>query len=378
MAMAALSQSSPALTASMDVPHTKNTAPVLEFRCLFTPDLRRKQKRWQDGRLKFHTFNKRVMVYDDRSNFVGDTHWRRDYDFDEGEELELERGGILVEVGECIGKRDQDLTELVDKRVKEREERVAARNATSPMRPQALFNGPQTPAGSTLLRPKSLNAVLGNPTGHYGKAVMSNQSPFEQRQQAIRDDNENERPAKRRKQEKTPPSKSGYAQNLMGTKLTLASSKPPSTATIRYEPLRPSIQRTPAPTIDLTGDEDGHSVAEKSRTTMSREERSGPKPKRQRPNKSPPVRSGYAGSLTGASLSLNRPERYSSKQSASGLGPATKRFKVHQTQDTGSSSTVEPDSLMEDESFWERPMSKTSKLNQPKEPHRRQSIQCQF
>lgn len=116
--MTAFFSGSAAVTASMNVPHTQNTAPVLEFRCLFTQDLRRKQKRWQDGRLKFHTFNKRIMVYDDRSNFVGDTHWREDSDFAEGEELELERSGTLVEVGECVGRRDQDLTELVDKRVK--------------------------------------------------------------------------------------------------------------------------------------------------------------------------------------------------------------------------------------------------------------------
>jgi len=46
---------------------TQNTAPVLEFQCLFTFDLRRKQKRWQDGFLRFHTFNKRIMVYDSPS-----------------------------------------------------------------------------------------------------------------------------------------------------------------------------------------------------------------------------------------------------------------------------------------------------------------------
>ena len=66
------------------------------------------------------------MVYDERSNFVGDTHWREDTTFDEGEELELERGGIMVEVGECVGTREQDLSELVDKRVKEREGKIEA------------------------------------------------------------------------------------------------------------------------------------------------------------------------------------------------------------------------------------------------------------
>ncbi|KAJ0296132.1 hypothetical protein COL516b_011884 [Colletotrichum fioriniae] len=94
-------------------------APVLEHLCLFTHDLKRKQKRWQDGRLKFHTFNKRIMVYDERGNFIGDMHWREDFDFGEGEEFNLERGAVIVQVAECIGSKDQDLTELLDKRAKE-------------------------------------------------------------------------------------------------------------------------------------------------------------------------------------------------------------------------------------------------------------------
>ena len=143
---------------------------------------------------QFHTFNKRVMVYDERSNFVGDTHWRKDLDFDEGEELQLERGGILVEVRECVGRRDQDISE--NKRAKERLERVAAKNSGSPLRLQASVNKPQTPA-ETALRQKSLNDVLGKPTGHYGKAVVQNLSPFEQRQQSNRDERDSGRPAKK-------------------------------------------------------------------------------------------------------------------------------------------------------------------------------------
>jgi hypothetical protein len=320
----------------MDVPHTQNTAPVLEFRCLFTSDLRRKQKRWQDGRLKFHTFNKRIMVYDDRSNFVGDTHWRKDYEFEEGEELELERGGIMVEVSECIGKRDQDLTELVDKRVKDRKERVAAKNAATPMRPRASASTPQTPAASALLRPKSLNAVLGNPSGHYGKAVIPQKSPFEQRQQARRDENEVERPAKRRKQDDSPPSKHGYAQTLMGTRLNLSSSRPPSTASIRYEPLRATIQRPSAATIDLTDDGE---ISDQPRTAIPRDAKHVAKPQKQRPMKSP-ARSGYASNLTGASLNLSGFESLPSKRSNSGLGLGICNPRKCSTLEKGSSSTV--------------------------------------
>ncbi|KKY38909.1 hypothetical protein UCDDA912_g01044 [Diaporthe ampelina] len=100
-----------------------STATVLEFRCLFTHDLRRKQKRWQDGRLKYHYFNARVMVYDERGNSVGDMHWHGDYDFGEGEEVQLERGGVIVQVEELVERRETDLSELVDKRLQEKQQR---------------------------------------------------------------------------------------------------------------------------------------------------------------------------------------------------------------------------------------------------------------
>ncbi|TQN71406.1 Protein ZGRF1 [Colletotrichum shisoi] len=106
-------------------------APVLEYICLFTHDLKRKQKRWQDGRLKFHTFNKRIMVYDEKGNFIGDMHWREDMDFGEGEELNLERGAVIVQVAECVGSKDQDLTALLDKRARELEQRHARSSAAA-------------------------------------------------------------------------------------------------------------------------------------------------------------------------------------------------------------------------------------------------------
>lgn len=258
--MMASSYGSPAVTASMDVPQTQNTAPVLEFRCLFTTDLRRKQKRWQDGRLKFHTFNRRIMAYDERSNLLGDAHWREDYEFGEGEEVELERGGIRVEVGECIGKRDQDLTDLVNKRFREKEERAAVRaaTATSLRSNQPLMPNRDSPTSHLQL--KSLNSMLG-PTGHHGRALLSGLSPYQDRQRFAASRNEqgeNEPPAKRRKPN-SPPSKAGYAQNLMGTALNLGSARPPSSATIRYEPLKLTQNPKPAP-IDLTGDDDQDKV----------------------------------------------------------------------------------------------------------------------
>ncbi|KAK0723666.1 hypothetical protein B0T21DRAFT_316172, partial [Apiosordaria backusii] len=200
-----------------------SSAPVLEFLCLFTHDLQRKQKRWQDGRLKYHTFNKRVMVYDDRGNSVGDMHWQRDWEFDEGEEIKLDRGGVIVQVQECVGRQNQDLTELLDKRAKEKEERQSRTAAR--MAPAAF--GLHTPALSSRVYPaqlvgpgshhRRLDQVL-TPTGHHGRAVVPTESPFEQRQrdQETPDDKKEAPSSKRRKYDDTPPSKLGYAQSLFG------------------------------------------------------------------------------------------------------------------------------------------------------------------
>ncbi|KAI1630824.1 hypothetical protein F4809DRAFT_635146 [Biscogniauxia mediterranea] len=218
-----------------------STAPVLEFVCLFTNDLRRKQKRWQDGRLKYHTFNKRVMVYDERGNFVGDTHWCEDYDFGEGEELQLERGSSIVQVAECVGSRDQDLSELVDKRAQERVKRQSA--ALARRAPTVESATPQAATPHFQLQQRPLHNVIGTPTGHHGRAVIPIESPFEERQRQIASPlHDGSRPAKRRKRELSPPSKSGYAQSLFGATLTL-SGRPLSSAPIRHQPSKVSHVR---------------------------------------------------------------------------------------------------------------------------------------
>ncbi|RFU79648.1 duf2439 domain protein [Trichoderma arundinaceum] len=109
------------------------SAPILEFICLYTHDLRRKQKRWQDGKLKFHTFNKKVMVYNDGGSFVGDGHWQGAVEeFAEGLEMNLDRGMAIIQVQECIGSKEQDLGEVLGKRAREVEERRANAAARAP------------------------------------------------------------------------------------------------------------------------------------------------------------------------------------------------------------------------------------------------------
>ncbi|CAN8100022.1 unnamed protein product [Discula destructiva] len=234
------------------------SAAVLEFICLFTHDLKRKQKRWQDGRLKYHTFNKRVMVYDDRGNFVGDMHWRHDWELDEGEEVQLERGGVIVQVQELSSRREQDLSELLDKRAKEKETRQMQAVSRSPV-PNALPRPPVRPVVTRSVVPplrlqqhRPLHQVIGTPTGHHGRATVSKESPFQQRQQAT--ESPDERAAKRRKHNEPPPSKSGYASALFGQALTLSatpmSSLPiASRRTIRQRDPSPEVEETTMPAV---------------------------------------------------------------------------------------------------------------------------------
>lgn len=166
-------------TPSLTVAPTQNTAPVFEFRCLYTHDLRKKKKIWHDGSLRFHTFNRRVMVYDDSKNYIGDAHWRETGDFQEGEELKLDKG-VMVEVGEQIGQTETDLAPIIlDKRRPE----TASSPPRIPITSNTYSSLQRPPASISQVRPKSLAAVLGASQGPIGRARFSIRSPFEQRQE---------------------------------------------------------------------------------------------------------------------------------------------------------------------------------------------------
>lgn len=225
-----------------------SSAAVLEFICLFTHDLRRKQKRWEDGRLKFHSFNNRVMVYDDRGGFVGDMHWRRDYAFGEGEEIELERGGIIVQVQDLVRRTEQDLSEMIDKRAKEKEQRqlqavARARGPTSVLPPSMPR---PVPSDHFQLRHRPLHRLIGTPSGHHGKALIPQESPYESRQQNA--ETPDDRAAKRRKYDDERYSKKGHAQALFGQTLTL-SATPVSSMPARHQPRK-------EPSSDVSVDND--------------------------------------------------------------------------------------------------------------------------
>lgn len=221
-----------------------SSATVYDFRCLFTHDLRRKQKRWQDGKLKYHSFNKKVMVYDDRGHFVGDGHWDQDGDLAPGEEFNLDRGMAIVQVDECIGEKQQDLTELLDKRAREVEKRrqIAAAK-TRPTPRSSAARGAQPPAQRPHL---SLSSIVQSP-GRLGRAVIPTHSPFEARQQKLHHSTAPTgdsqptvaaRPPPARRRSPSPPSKNGFARSLFGATLSLSAGPDPELMAARARALR--------------------------------------------------------------------------------------------------------------------------------------------
>ncbi|EOA83095.1 hypothetical protein ACJQWK_00582 [Exserohilum turcicum] len=178
--MTAPLRNTPHASAIAAIAAEQTSAPVAEFRCLFTHDIRRKQKRWHDGFLKFHSFNSRVMVYDQARNFLGDTYYKDADELHEGDELNL-NNGVLVEVSEPIGITHTDLTAVLSKKTRDQPPAPPASSATNPLRPfqcpsSVAPNKAQKPASQ--LRHKSLNALLGTPKGPIGKAQPI-KSPYE-------------------------------------------------------------------------------------------------------------------------------------------------------------------------------------------------------
>jgi hypothetical protein len=161
-------------TPNLTIAATQNTAPVYEFHCLYSHDLRKKKKLWHDGSLRYHTFNKRVMVYDESKNYIGDSHWREADELQEGAELKLDKG-VLVDVGDRIGETQTDLAPLLEKRRPEN----ASSPQRAPLRPIPLAATSRIAPGNPQARPKSLSDVLGISQGPIGRARFPAQSPFE-------------------------------------------------------------------------------------------------------------------------------------------------------------------------------------------------------
>lgn len=169
---------------------TRTTAPVVKYICLFTPDLKRKHKRWQDGRLEFHTFNRRVMVYDEGGNVIGDAHRTKSHDVEEGDEFHLDRGNVIVQVAERVGQRVQDITDIFARKPKPQDGNPTSTPAgiTTPRARPSIPN--------SQMRHLPLQSLLSTPGHQIGRAVIPSTSPFERRNQTP---NAADHPSKRRK-----------------------------------------------------------------------------------------------------------------------------------------------------------------------------------
>lgn len=220
------------------------SAAVLRHACLFSSDLKRKQKRWQDGHLSYHTFNKRIVVHDERGNLIGSAHWRQDYEFGDGEELQLEQGCVIVQVAECIGKGEQDLTELIDKRIMEKEARHAKRQSTT------NSSAGEESGAIVYVRHRPLTSILPSATprpSHIPRAPAASR-PLLSRvppPQNVELDG-SPRPAKRQRRDSPPPSKSGYARSLFGATLTLSATPISTPRAAPSEPLNDVTNHLPS------------------------------------------------------------------------------------------------------------------------------------
>ncbi|TID15265.1 hypothetical protein E2P81_ATG08330 [Venturia nashicola] len=179
---------------SARVPPSPNTASVHEHRCLYSHDIRRKSKRWQDGFVKFHAFNKRVMVYDEARNFLGDTHWKEQGELQAEDEVTLDIG-VLVQVGEILATSQTNLAPLFERERKKLDDGEVEGNGDR----NRNWNGLSTAARTTLggrtnaaakvfKKHMSLNALLGTPKGAIGRSTVPAKSPYEIKN----DNNENE------------------------------------------------------------------------------------------------------------------------------------------------------------------------------------------
>ncbi|KAK1082907.1 hypothetical protein LTR33_003593 [Friedmanniomyces endolithicus] len=237
-------------TPSLSIPQTQNTAPVLEFNCLYTHDLRRKAKRWQDGFLRYHTFNRRIMVYDVPRNFVGDVHWTAGEALQDGDEVMLEKDGVMVQVSEAVGRTETDLTGLLNSRKKVGSERGSWPPARGPQTPAARTVNASMARLPTQLKHRSLNALLGTPKGPIVKAAMS-KSPFELRHDELENHGwEGGRPPKRQRVD-GPPAKNinqPTFQPLLARTADVPTKK-------RRAPLPPAQQPQPKEIIELREDE---------------------------------------------------------------------------------------------------------------------------
>ena len=139
--------------------------------------------------------------------------------------MELERG-VLVEVGELLGKQDQDFGEILQSvqgaAKSARQASIAPeRGAASGATPAPAAGRYATPAPASRQMPimssgpaRPLSALLGTPSGHHGRALMPTTSPFEDRRSRLASKTP-EPAAKRRKVHNAPGEQPSWARTSL-------------------------------------------------------------------------------------------------------------------------------------------------------------------
>ncbi|RVD84740.1 uncharacterized protein DFL_006466 [Arthrobotrys flagrans] len=149
------------------IPLTSHSAPIDEYIVLWTADKYKKLKKWHDGYLRYHTFNKRLMVYDHLMNKVCDKFLPEPEQMDVGDELIFD--SHLVTIEDIKGRQAQDLRPLFEKTVDRRRERGST---ATPVRTAGNPGSSRQSPTPTLLR-----SIQSRPSTGHGRPVYPSPAP---------------------------------------------------------------------------------------------------------------------------------------------------------------------------------------------------------
>ncbi|KAK1086272.1 hypothetical protein LTR48_003744 [Friedmanniomyces endolithicus] len=190
------------------------------------------------------------MVYDVPRNLVGDVHWTAGEALQDGDEVMLEKDGVMVQVSEAVGRTETDLTGLLNSRKNVGSERGSSPPARGPQTPAARTVNARMARPPTQLKHRSLNALLGTPKDPIGKAAMS-KSPFELRHEELENHGwEGGRPPKRQRMDR-PPARDISEPSIQPARPLKADTAPKRTRA----PLSPAQQPQAQEVIALREDE---------------------------------------------------------------------------------------------------------------------------
>lgn len=115
----------------------RSVARVDRFKCLWTANKHQVRKRWHDGILHFHTFNLRIMLYDEANVLIDDLFILKQH-IVSGDEIEF--NGHLVIVEDALDAIYSDISSLYVRNQKRREKGAEKPLKTQYLKKQAQFD----------------------------------------------------------------------------------------------------------------------------------------------------------------------------------------------------------------------------------------------